>query len=587
MQLFTKRGRHYRKPALWKRILLWSALSLLVIVLVLGLAGFIFVYHTLGKIGEDTQVIFEAKQQLDVPLPDEPKNILVLGADADPDGTSRRSDTIMLVRVNPQGECLSILSFPRDLIVNIPEHGQDKINAAYAIGGAPLAIETVKKLTGEPVHHFVLVDYAGFEQAVDAMGGVFVDIDQRYFNDNSNAYWGQEYEPIDIWPGYQRLSGKDALAYVRYRHTDSDFMRIARQQHFISDVKAQSFNWGNLTRIPELADVFASNTTSDIGRSEILSLTKFMLGVGRDRVYQKQIPVLEKPGGPGGVYIALNREELPRALEDFLSPPFESAGQGDSGSQAPEGFSDSTRLVSVEILNGNGVDGDAGRAADLLRQKGLAKVAISGNARNNYDASQIYFRDGYQDAADEIAAMLRPCQVSPMPAELEKNAQVLLVVGSAFAEPATTTTQPAVKAQLHFDDSSNQNWDDWKEAALESSFQVQKPLSFPDEFNYKDFHTYDIDTGEGQRPALKVVCESETGAIWGITETTFTDAPLLENPTVEKEVSGKKMRFYYMGEKLRYLAWQDGDVVFWITNSLQMELSEDTMVRIATSFAPV
>lgn len=585
MQLLTKRGRHYRRPALWKKILLWSVISLLATIIVVGLAGFIFVYHTLGKIGEDTQVIFEARQQLDVPLPDESENILVLGADDDPDGASKRSDTIMLVRVNPQGECLSILSMPRDLIVDIPGYGQDKINTAYAVGGMPLAIDTVKKLTGQPVHHFVLVDYTGFEQAVDALGGVYVDIDQRYFNDNSDAYSGEAYEPIDIWPGYQKLNGKDALAYVRYRHTDSDFMRIARQQRFISDVKSQSVNWGNLTRIPELADVFASNTTSDIGRNDILSLTKFMLGVDGDHIYQTQMPVQEKPGGPGGTYVALIKDKLTGTMEDFINPPLQQPQSG-GDTPAPEGFSDSARLVSVEIMNGNGVDGDAERAADLLKQKGLAKVENGGNAHNSYSENQIYFRDGYQAAADEICSVLKPCQVSPMPPELVKNAQVLVVVGSAFGQPPESSPK-AAKAQLHFDDGADASWDDWKEATIQLSFPVEKPASFPKEFSYKDFRTYDIDTDDGPKPALKVVCENETGAIWGIMETTYTEAPLLDKPTVEKEISGKNLRYYYMGDALRYVAWQEGDVVYWITNTLQNELSEDTMVKMATSFAPV
>lgn len=586
MQLLTKRGRHYRRPALWKKIILWSAISLLATFILAGLGGFFFVYHTLGKIGEDTQVIYEAKQQLDVPLPDEAENILVLGADADPDGTSKRSDTMMLVRVNPQGECLSILSMPRDLIVDIPGYGQDKINAAYAMGGVPLAIDTVKKLTDQPIHHFVLVDYTGFEQAVDALGGVYVDIDQRYFNDNSDAYWGQSYEPIDIHPGYQKLGGKDALSFVRYRHTDSDFMRIARQQHFISDVKAQSFKWGNLTRIPELADVFASNTTSDIGRSDILSLTKFMLGVESDHIYQAQMPVQEKPGGPGGVYVALVKSQLAGAMEDFMNPPLQPPSESKSDTPAPAGFSDSTRLVSVEIMNGNGVEGDAERVAELLRQKGLAKVENSGNARNSYSENQIYFRDGYQEAADEICSGLKPCQVSPMPPELVKKAQVLVVVGSDFGQPPDSGQQ-APKAQITFDDGTNTNWDDWKDAATQLSFPVEQPTSFPREFAYQTFRVYDIETDDGPKPALKVVCQNEAGVIWGIMETTYTEAPLLDKPTVEKEVSGKNLRYYYMGDALRYLAWQEGDVVYWITNSLQNDLSEDTMVKMATSFASV
>jgi hypothetical protein len=84
MSLIPQRGQHYRKPALWKRILKWTALSLLVIILAVGIAGFIFVYHTLGKIGLDTEVIYEAKQQLDIPDPDQPENILIMGTDSDP-----------------------------------------------------------------------------------------------------------------------------------------------------------------------------------------------------------------------------------------------------------------------------------------------------------------------------------------------------------------------------------------------------------------------------------------------------------------------------------------------------------------------
>src|SRR3990172_846423 len=150
MGLIPKHGRHYKKPALWKRIIKWSALSLLALILTVGLAGFIFVYRTLGKIGLNTEVIYEAKQQLDIPLPDEPRNILLLGTDDAQDGTPNRSDTMMLVRVDPKGESASILSIPRDLIVDIPGHGQDKINAAFAIGDVPLAIDSVRELTGQP-----------------------------------------------------------------------------------------------------------------------------------------------------------------------------------------------------------------------------------------------------------------------------------------------------------------------------------------------------------------------------------------------------------------------------------------------------
>jgi len=582
MGLIPQRGRHYRKPALWKRILKWTALSLLVIILAVGIAGFIFVYHTLGKIGLDTEVVYEAKQQLDIPLPDEPENILIMGTDSDPDGTNMRSDTIMLARVNPKGECLSILSMPRDLIVNIPGVGKDKINSAYAVGGAPLAIETVRELTGQSVHHFVMIDYTGFEQMVDAMGGVYMDVDKRYFNDNSDAFWGQEYEPIDIYPGYQKLSGKDALAFVRYRHTDSDFMRIARQQLFINDTKAQSMKWGNLTKIPELADVFASNTTSDIGRGDVLSLTKFIMGLSRDRIFQVQAPVDEVSGS----YLSIAKQAFSRAIDDFNSPAFTRPEPRIPGAAAPEVPSEKTKKTPIKVLNGNGVEGAASLAANLLMQKGFSSVAIGGNASNSYGDNQIYFREGNQEAAEELAVLLKPSTVSQMPAELATKAQVLVAVGSNF-EGQLTEKQPEVKAALHFEQDSETGRRSWQSASLQLPFKIQKPTSFPAEFDYADFHIYEIQTDDGPRPALKVVGESETGDSWGIMETTFTSAPLLDNPTLEREISGRNYRFFYANDKLKYLAWQDGDVVCWISNSLQNTLSEDTMVQLAVSFKPV
>ena len=581
MGLIPKRGRHYRKPVLWKRILKWTALSLLVIILTVGIAGFIFVYHTLGKIGLDTEVVYEARQQLDISLPDEPENILIMGADSDLDGTSRRSDTIMLVRVNPQGECMSILSIPRDMIVNIPGVGKDKINAAFAIGGVPLAIDTVRDLTGQPVHHFVLVDYTGFKKAVDTLGGVYVDVDRRYFNDNSNALWGEAYEPIDIYPGYQKLNGKDALAFVRFRHTDSDFMRIARQQYFINDAKAQSMKWGNLTKIPELADVFASNTTSDIGRSDLLSLTKFIMGLSRDRIQQSQAPVEEKAG-----IVSIAKPAFSQAIDQFVSPVFENPEPLMPGAASPQIPSEATKKVPIEVLNGSGFEGAAAVATNLLAQKGYTSVQVGGNASNSYSENQIYFREGNQTAAEELATLFKPAQVAPMPPELTTKAQILIAVGSSF-EGQLTEKQPEVKAALHFEQDSETGRRSWQAAALQLPFQLEKPTSFPTEFDYVDFHTYEIETDDGPRPALKVVAEDEAGNRWGIMETTFTNAPLLEKPTLEREVLGKNFRFYYVNDKLRYLAWQDGDVVCWLSNSLQSSLSEKTMVQLAVSFKPV
>ena len=164
----------------------------------------------------------------------EPENILILGSDkrASMPGDPGRSDTTMLLRLDPDRNAIALMSIPRDLKVEIPGVGTDKFNAAYTYGGPKLTLRVVKELTGLPINHVVNVDFLGFVRAVDAINCVYIDVDRRYYH--SNAESAEEYSEINIKPGYQLLCGKKALQYVRYRHTDTDLVRAARQQDFIS-----------------------------------------------------------------------------------------------------------------------------------------------------------------------------------------------------------------------------------------------------------------------------------------------------------------------------------------------------------------
>ncbi len=123
-------------------------------------------------------------------------DLLVLGSDKLSNGaeTYGRSDTLMLVHVDPTAGFMSILSLPRDLRVEVPGHGFHKINAAYAFGGAALAIETVQNLTGVDVDHYLEIDFGAFKDATDAIGGVYIDVDRRYYYD------GLDYENIKLAP---------------------------------------------------------------------------------------------------------------------------------------------------------------------------------------------------------------------------------------------------------------------------------------------------------------------------------------------------------------------------------------------------
>jgi polyisoprenyl-teichoic acid--peptidoglycan teichoic acid transferase len=176
------------------------------------------------------------------------RTILLLGSDAryedKKNGVKPRSDTMLLVRADPNKDAIAVMSIPRDLKADIPGHGSDKINSAFEDGGERLTVRTIKKLfedaSGEvfPINNVISVEFGSFRRAVDYIGGVYVDIDRDYFNDNSLG--GERYAKIDVDAGYQRLMGRDALDYVRYRHTDNDFIRAARQQDFLRQARSQS-----------------------------------------------------------------------------------------------------------------------------------------------------------------------------------------------------------------------------------------------------------------------------------------------------------------------------------------------------------
>jgi polyisoprenyl-teichoic acid--peptidoglycan teichoic acid transferase len=174
--------------------------------------------------------------------PGEPQTLLLLGSDArwhDGDDDPPRSDTIMLVRLDPAQGATTVLSVPRDLRARIPGHGVRRINDAYSRGGPELTLRTVKDLTGLEIHHVANVNFGGFRRIVNLFGCFYVDVDRRYFHSNEGVPPGQRWAAIDVKPGYQRLCGNDALAYVRHRHTDSDIVRSHRQQDFLRAAKDQ------------------------------------------------------------------------------------------------------------------------------------------------------------------------------------------------------------------------------------------------------------------------------------------------------------------------------------------------------------
>lgn len=271
----------------------------------------------------------------------EPQNILIIGSDkraSEPEDPGR-SDTTILLRLDPDNDAIALMSIPRDLQVEIPGGGTDKFSAAYAYGGPKLTLQVVKELTGLPINHVVNVDYLGFVRAVYAIGCVYVDIDRRYYH--SNAESSEEYAEINVQPGYQLMCGKRALEYVRYRHTDTDLVRAARQQDFLSAARQRVPIKDLVLGSNELIDVFTQYTTSDI------SDTKAMLEVLELFIASRgaSIHEVDFPAELGPSYVYASREVIEGAVDKFL---------GIEASGGPRGSLDKVEARSSAKRKGGG-----------------------------------------------------------------------------------------------------------------------------------------------------------------------------------------------------------------------------------------
>ncbi len=284
----------------------------------------------------------EVTEVLDGVDPGDPQTILVLGSDrryADRKmGIKPRSDTIILVRLDPSKDATAVLSVPRDLKVSYRGPNgvySDKINAAYSIGGPKATINKIKQLMkstdGEPfqIHHVVNINFGAFSKAVERLGCFYVDVDRRYFNDNRPPFASDtNYATIDIKPGYQKLCGQDSLDFVRFRHLDTDIVRGARQQHYLSLAKDQTGVGKLFSDKDRLLELFGRYTDTDIrSTGAILRLLKLAYESSRDPLRR-----IKFRADLGTEFVTIGRGELQKVKDEFLTAE---ASEGASGPTKP------------------------------------------------------------------------------------------------------------------------------------------------------------------------------------------------------------------------------------------------------------
>lgn len=263
------------RPKRTKRVLVAVAVALIVLVGAAGVGGWLYVRSVDNKVDRVNVAALAEQKQTPEGIPSGAMNILLLGSDSrDPDSTAdSRTDTIMVVHVSADHKKVQLISIPRDTWLPV-EHGDitenAKINAAYAWGGADLMVRTVQNFTGVTINHVVLVDFAGFKDIIDALGGIDIHVDQTFTSIHGNHRTFTKNQPGQT----THMDGATALDYSRQRKqfADGDFTRIQHQHQIIKAVMDKATSSGTVTDLGKLnafLNATASSVTVDTGLSPL------------------------------------------------------------------------------------------------------------------------------------------------------------------------------------------------------------------------------------------------------------------------------------------------------------------------------
>jgi polyisoprenyl-teichoic acid--peptidoglycan teichoic acid transferase len=428
----------------------------------------------------------------------EPQTLLLIGSDhrANAGKHDARSDTMILMRLDPHANATTVLSIPRDLKVDYRTPGGGmrfgaKINETYTDGGEVLTAKVIKRLLRIEINHVVNIDFKGFRQVIDAIGCVYADVDRRYYHSNLGLAPKLQYAEIDISAGYQRLCGQQALDYVRFRHTDNDFVRAARQQDFLRQIKSQ-YGIGKLAGDPhQLTGTLGPYLRTDADLHSIdalLKLANLVAFSASKPIREVHFPIAYAKIG-GADYVLANDQELTRIRREFLSPP---------------------RAVEAKprTRSGHGHGGHGGKTSTA----GLVNAKATG-----------------QSYAIQLGG-----------------------VGFRVYYPALLT----------------------------ASGRYMPPLAgeYPRAYRLRGTD------GKVYSAYRLVISSGEDGNYYGIQGTTWTDPPILRNPSADRRtVDGKHLLLFYDGTHLRLVGWRAHGAAYWVSNTLQEQLSNDQMLAIAGS----
>jgi LCP family protein required for cell wall assembly len=510
----------------WWRFALASVLIVAVSATATATGVLLYIDSIAQALGHNDRLHNKLNRALANVHPGEPENILILGSDKrageEFEEDPGRSDTTILLRLDPEKDTIAVMSIPRDLKVEIPEYGTGKFNEAYSYGGPKMTLRVVKELTGLRINHVVNVDFLGFVRAVDAIGCVYTDVDRRYYHSNVGLPPSEQYSEINIQPGYQLLCGKKALQYVRFRHTDTDIVRSARQQNFISDARQRISVQDLVFDQSELIDIFTEYTTSDISDGKtMLEVLKLFIAARNAPIKQVHFPAELGPS-----YVYASSSAIEGAVKEFLS-----------GEPSPEGSEESS-ASSSSAKHSSGKKKSGGKAKHGKKQKKpkpkpKPKVEVAKPGEDGLVPAREAGEAEAEAAARKVGGgfpVFYPTRLPPEAHYVE-------------TDPYEHVVDPRV---YRFKDDDGDRHVAYKMVAV---------MEEPDGYHYF--------------------------GVQGIRG--WEDPPILDNPSVSEEIHGREYEIFVDSGRIKLIAWHRGESTYWIANDLEQSLSNEQMVGMARS----
>lgn len=404
----------------------WGKKIGLILAVILVLGGILFAYKIFsagGKVflGKENHSILNQIKELILPTSAAPEietqdriNILLIGIrgtgqNKDEGGGIYLADTIIVLSIKPKTQEVAMLSVPRDLWVSLGDSGQAKINAAYAYGlkndkqegGAQLLSQAVGDVTGLTMDYYIVIDFAGFEKAIDTLGGIDVNVDQS-FTDYFYPTLNYEYQTLSFQAGPQHLNGDLALKFVRSRHgtngEGSDFARGRRQQKVLVAAKDKIFSLStilNPVKVNGLVDSMGDHLLTNLELGQAKKIIQIVQGIDPQKIVNRVLDngnsgLLVAGTSDGGASILIpsagdgNFSEIQQLAKDIFEP------ETKVRKEAVKRLAVAEAKAKVQIRNGTEINGLAGKTAVELKDLGYEIVGIFNADSRDYDKTVIF-----------------------------------------------------------------------------------------------------------------------------------------------------------------------------------------------------